>query len=114
MTDPLPAYLVWLILPALFVWAITLADILSRPGLHGLLRLGWAVAVTIVFPTALAWYLIRPIATPAPHPLHQPDSPNPQQQLVTAVLARTTGTIDDTTYTQTLERILTPPPITSD
>ena len=110
MTDPLPTYLIWLIIPAVVVWAITVIDILSRPGLHGLLRLGWASAVTLVFPTALAWYLIRPLTTPAPQTLDQLDSPDPQRRLVSTVVARTIGTIDDATYAYTLTSILPQPP----
>jgi hypothetical protein len=103
-----PLYVWGLVVPAILVWAVTVLDVLRRPGLSNTGRLAWVVAVTVVFPTALAWHLIRPVAPPAPVPLGLLDSQDRRVQLVQLVLARRRGEVEAEHYHQGLARLLPP------
>jgi hypothetical protein len=106
MSAPAPEYLWWLVVPAILVWATTLVDILRRPGVPRWRRLAWLVAVTLAFPTALLWHLLRPVAAPIALPLHQQNTADPRVELVQLVLARERGTVDQATYEHQLAALL--------
>ncbi len=98
----IPDYVWWILLPAMVVWGITVIDVLTRPGLRRLHRVAWVLAVTVVFPTALVWLLVRPVAAPAPVAVDDAASGDRRIRLTALVLARQRGQIAQAEYQQQL------------
>jgi len=95
----LPDAVLWLAIPAAAIWVITLADIASTSSLPVARRIAWAVMVTIVFPMALAWYLVRPTRGLEPTRLdEQSTREDPWMALPGLVVARRRGALDRATY----------------
>lgn len=105
-----PTYVVVLVAAGVLVWLVTVIDISTRRGLSGAARGLWLVAVTVLFPTSLLWYLTRPVEEVHPVRLDLlPDDPRgpegPGTALVSAVMARARGVISAEEYAERLNRV---------
>ncbi len=101
-----PDYLVWVVLPALVVWVATVADIATRRGLSRRGRLLWVVAITLVFPLTLLWYLLRPVGTPEPLRLDLAGPGDARVELARLVVARSRGALGTDAYERRLSALL--------
>ena len=106
----IPTYVLVLGVAGLLIWLVTVIDICTRKGLSGLARALWLVAVTLLFPTTVLWYLTRPVEQVHPVRLDllsdDPRGPDgPAGALVSAVVARRRGSIPADEYAERLERV---------
>lgn len=101
------AALFWLlVIPAVVVWLLVVVDIVTRPGVRGVWRAGWLVAVTLMLPLALLWLLVRPTGDPIRVALDQLDQADPRVQLVDLVARHDDGGVDDATFVQDRDELL--------
>jgi hypothetical protein len=105
-----PTYVVVLVAAGLLIWLVTVIDISTRRGLSGLARAVWLVAVTLLFPTTVLWYLTRPVEQVHPVRLDllpdDPDGPaGPATALVSVVIARQRGRISRVEYAERVQRV---------
>ena len=90
--------LVLVTIPAVVVWALLVADVLSRSRLRLSRRLAWVVAITVFFPLGLLWLLVRPSSGGTAARLRRPDPADPGLQLVELIDAHERGEVDDSTF----------------
>ena len=95
-----------LVVPAFVVWLLVVADIVTRPGVRGLWRAGWLVAVTLLLPLALVWLLVRPTGDPIRAALDQLDPADPRVRLVDLVARHDDGLVGDATFAQDRDALL--------
>lgn len=105
-----PTYVLVLVAAGLVVWLVTVIDISTRRGLSGVGRALWLVAVTLLFPTVLLWFLTRPVEEVQPVRLDllpdDPDGPGgPDTALVGAVISRVRGALTAQEYAERLNRV---------
>lgn len=110
-TDQLsdPALFLLLVIPAAVVWLLVVTDIVTRPGVRGLWRAGWLVAVTALLPLALLWLLVRPTGDPIRAALDQLDPDDPRVRLVDLVARHDEGLVDDVTFARDRDVLLAYP-----
>lgn len=100
-----PDYLIWLVVPALAVWVVTVIDMATRHGLGPVARGSWIVATTFFFPVALLWYLVRPVGGLDVLRLDAPDPDDPRAMLAAAVDARSRDALEESVYETTLRQM---------
>jgi len=77
-------------IPLVLVWALAVIDIL-RHSASGLSKALWTVSCTLVWPTIIAWYLLRP--NPGRIALAAEQTDDRRHAAVVAVLARSQGSL---------------------
>lgn len=91
--------LIFITVPLFLVWIATLFDLAVRGDLSTLTKLLWAVAVTLLWPTIIAYLLLRPVYGRITEPDEVRVAPHgPRDDLVTAVMDHAAGRMDATQF----------------
>lgn len=94
--------LIFVTVPLFLVWIATLFDLAVRGDLSTVVKLLWAVAVTLLWPTIIAYLLLRPVYGRITEPDEVRGAPHgPRDDLVAAVMDRAAGRVDTTQFTAT-------------
>ena len=91
--------LIFITVPLLLVWIATLFDLAVRGDLSAVQKLLWAAAVTLLWPTIIAYLLLRPVYGRITDPDEvRGAARGPRDELVAAVMDRAGGRLDATQF----------------
>jgi hypothetical protein len=87
--------LIFITVPLFLVWIATLFDLAVRGDLSPVVKLAWAVAITLLWPTIIGYLLLRPVYGRVTDPDEVRGAPHgPRDDLVEAVMDHAAGRMD--------------------